>query len=91
MRGYGDSDKPSYLSDYYIERLTDDVRDLILGLGYEKCILVAHDWGGIVAFMFTIFHPEMVEKLIVCNIPHPAASEDHRRSSYSQLFKSWWV
>ncbi|MGQ0587085.1 MAG: alpha/beta fold hydrolase, partial [Gammaproteobacteria bacterium] len=44
---------------------------LIKHLGHEKCVLVAHDWGGAVAWNFAVQHPEMVDKLVIINAPHP--------------------
>ena len=40
--------------------------------GYNRCCVVGHDWGGTVAWLFAIQHPEMVTKLIVLNCPHPS-------------------
>jgi len=34
--------------------------------------MVAHDWGGAVAWTAAMRHPEMLEKLIIINSPHPA-------------------
>jgi pimeloyl-ACP methyl ester carboxylesterase len=89
MRGYGESDKPRRVSDYYIERLTGDVAQLIEALGYQRCVLVAHDWGGAVAWFFAHQYPDMVGRLVVCNCPHPSGMEDHLYTSRSQLLKSW--
>lgn len=36
MRGYGGSDVPPSVQDYRVERLSDDIRDVILKLGYEN-------------------------------------------------------
>lgn len=44
---------------------------LILSSGYNRCFLVGHDWGGIIAWLCAIHYPEMVTKLIVLNSPHP--------------------
>lgn len=91
MRGYGDSDKPQQVKDYTLDILTGDVKELIITLGYKKCILVAHDWGGAVAWTFTAFNPEMVSKLIVCNIPHPTGFLLALKSNFAQLKKSWYM
>ena len=72
LRGYNDSDKPASLSAYQMSEFIQDIKSVITGLGYEDCILVAHDWGGAIAWNFAYAYPEMVEKLIVLNIPHPA-------------------
>ena len=50
MRGYGETERPPNKSDYTIDLLTQDIVELIPALGHSKCILVAHDWGGAVAW-----------------------------------------
>ncbi len=45
-------------------------QELVVALGYDSCVLVAHDWGGAVAQRFINRNPEMVKRLILCNIPH---------------------
>jgi len=89
MRGYGDSDKPTSISDYKTENLVKDVCELIKALGRNKCTLVAHDWGGVVAWAVAAHFPEMVEKLIILNSPHPVAFHKKIRSSFTQFLKSW--
>jgi pimeloyl-ACP methyl ester carboxylesterase len=73
QRGYGDSDKPPRVDDYRIDLLGDDVANLIAALGYERAGVVAHDWGGGVAWNLAIRHPERVSKLAVIDTPHPDA------------------
>jgi pimeloyl-ACP methyl ester carboxylesterase len=51
---------------------------------------VGHDWGGVVAWNVPVRAPEMVERLIVLNAPHPAAFARALRGS-SQLLRSWYV
>ena len=63
MRGYNLSDKPEAVEQYAIKYLTEDLRALARSLGHERFILVAHDWGGAVAWALAINHPECVEKL----------------------------
>ena len=73
-----------------ISYITDKYLNIIVLLpGQEKCILVAHDWGGAVAIRFADQHPAMLEKLVLLNIPHYKAFEKHINSSLSQLWKSW--
>jgi pimeloyl-ACP methyl ester carboxylesterase len=69
LRGYNNSEKPTETSAYTIAELIKDVAGVIHGLGYETCVLVGHDWGGAIAWSFAYEHPDMVEKLIVMNIP----------------------
>ena len=49
-RGYGDTERPSHKKDYHLDKLTQDIAELIPALGYSSCVLVAHDWGGTVAW-----------------------------------------
>ncbi len=90
LRGYNDSDKPKEKSAYVMNELIQDVKGVIQGLGYEKCVLVAHDWGGAIAWNFAYAYPEMLEKLIVLNIPHPEKFMEGLRT-WKQLQKSWYV
>ena len=90
MRGYNDSDKPESMFAYEMSELIADVKGVINGLDYEDCILVAHDWGGAIAWNFAYEHPQMVEKLIVMNLPHPAKFLDGLKT-WQQLQKSWYI
>ena len=96
MRGYNLSSKPADVTDYAVPHLVDDLRALAKSLGHEKFILVAHDWGGGVAWSLGIHHPECLEKLVIINAPHPALFErelnrnpaQQAASQYMLLFRS---
>ncbi len=90
LRGYNYSDKPRSIQSYSISELVKDVAGIITNLGYKKCILVAHDWGGAIAWYFADQYPEMVEKLIILNLPHPAKFMEGLRTP-QQLKKSWYI
>ena len=90
LRGYNYSDKPQSIKAYSVSELTKDIAGIITQLGYEKCILVGHDWGGALAWYFADEYPEMVNKLIVLNIPHPAKFMESLRTP-QQLKKSWYI
>ena len=72
MRGYNLSSKPTDVAAYHAKHLIEDLRCLIEYLGHKTCALVAHDWGGAVAWTFAASHPEYVEKLVIINAPHTA-------------------
>jgi pimeloyl-ACP methyl ester carboxylesterase len=72
MRGYNLSSKPADVEKYHVKNLIEDLRALAQHLGHEKFIMVAHDWGGAVAWSAAIRYPELLEKLIIINSPHPA-------------------
>jgi pimeloyl-ACP methyl ester carboxylesterase len=90
LRGYNDSDKPKDQSAYVMKEFVRDVEGVIKGLGYDQCILVGHDWGGAIAWNFAYTHPEMVEKLIILNLPHPAKFTQALRTP-QQLLRSWYM
>uniref|UniRef100_UPI00398EF4CC epoxide hydrolase 4-like n=1 Tax=Pristiophorus japonicus TaxID=55135 RepID=UPI00398EF4CC len=89
LRGYGDSDSPPNRGDYKLECLLADVRDIIEALGHRSCVLVGHDWGGVLAWNLAICNPELVDRLIIMNAPHPATFQDYL--SLSQLLKSSYI
>ncbi|XP_055334963.1 epoxide hydrolase 4-like [Paramacrobiotus metropolitanus] len=91
-RGYGESDKPTDRRAYTLPLLVRDVRSVIQQMGYEKCILVGHDWGGLISWTFAAVFPEMVDLLIVMNCPHPLAfSRMPFGDLIRQFFKSWYI
>ena len=90
LRGYNDSDKPEPQQAYQMSEFIEDIKGVITGLGYRDCILVAHDWGGAIAWHFAYAYPEMVEKLIVLNIFYLAKFAQGLRTP-EQLLKSWYI
>ncbi|WP_414753274.1 alpha/beta fold hydrolase [Anabaena sp. CCY 9910] len=90
LRGYNDSDKPKEQSAYVMDELIKDVAGLIKELGHEKCILVGHDWGGAIAWSFAYAYPDMLEKLIILNLPHPAKFIQGLYTP-QQLLRSWYI
>jgi pimeloyl-ACP methyl ester carboxylesterase len=97
MRGYDLSDKPEPLDQYKINVLVEDVRALGDHFSHQKkFVLVAHDWGGAVAWSFAIAHPEMLEKLVIINAPHPGVfgrlltsdPAQQQASQYMLMFRS---
>jgi pimeloyl-ACP methyl ester carboxylesterase len=97
MRGYNLSDKPENVEEYAIPKLVEDVRGLIDKLDKgKKAVLVGHDWGGVVAWVFAAIHPDYLDKLVIINAPHPgvfsrelASNPDQQRASgYMNMFRS---
>jgi len=71
QRGYNLSDKPKGVENYDMRLLVGDVVAVIHALGKEKAIIVGHDWGGMVAWQTALNVPQVTEKLIILNLPHP--------------------
>jgi pimeloyl-ACP methyl ester carboxylesterase len=63
LRGFGDSEKPQ--SGYDTKTLADDVYQLVTKLGFSKIYVVAHDWGGPVAYSYAAAHPGDIKKMVI--------------------------
>lgn len=95
MRGYNLSDKPKGVESYSMRLLVSDVAAVITHLKRDTAILVGHDWGGAVAWQTAIHMPQIVEKLIIVNIPHPLGlarelagnPEQQKNSQYARDFQ----
>lgn len=90
LRGYNESDKPPDVGSYTLDELILDIEGVISGLGYERCILVGHDWGGFLAWGVADAYPERVQKLCVLNAPHPAKFREGLFDP-QQLLSSWYI
>ena len=91
MRGFNDSDKPEGIQSYFIMNLVLDIRDLVTGLGKSTFTLIGHDWGGFVCWTFASFYSQMLDNLVICNVPHPIPFFQSRRKNWKQSLKSWYM
>src|SRR5262245_13442250 len=91
MRGYNLSSKPAEVDQYQVKYLVEDIRALADHLGKKKFILVAHDWGGAVAWSFAIAHPEYLDKLVIINAPHPGVFQRELRENPAQQKASQYM
>ncbi len=90
LRGYGETDRPPGVESYAIETLMEDVAGLIDVSGARQVLLMAHDWGAIIAWYFAMRRVRPLEKLVILNVPHPGASEKVFRT-WKQLRRSWYA
>ncbi len=90
LRGYGESEKPGRVRDYRGAALVGDVAGLISALGAKTATVVGHDWGGALAWMVAMHRPDLVERLVVLNAPHPGAFSRALRT-FSQARRSWYI
>jgi pimeloyl-ACP methyl ester carboxylesterase len=95
QRGYNLSDKPKGVDNYRVGLLVADVAAVIKSLGRDKAIIVGHDWGGFVAWSFAMANPQMTDKLIILNLPHPRGlirelahnPQQQKNSQYARNFQ----
>jgi pimeloyl-ACP methyl ester carboxylesterase len=88
QRGYNLSDKPAGVENYDMRLLVGDVAAVIRHLERDKATIVGHDWGGVVAWQFAINQPQMVENLVVLNLPHPSGLLRELRTNPEQIANS---
>ena len=91
MRGYNLSDKPAEVKAYRTKHLVEDLRQLIEHLGGRPCVLVAHDWGGAVAWNLAIAHPDCVSRLVIVNAPHPVLFARALKNNPEQIAASQYM
>jgi epoxide hydrolase 4 len=73
LRGYERSSAPADVEAYRVKHLVADIDALIDALGGGPLeALIAHDWGGAVAWAYAVQHPERIRRLVIINSPHPA-------------------
>lgn len=95
QRGYNLSDKPKGVENYDMRLLVGDVAAVIKHLKRDKAIIIGHDWGGAVAWTFAMTMPQMTEKLIILNLPHPKGlarelagnPQQQKNSQYARNFQ----
>lgn len=90
MRGYGKTSRPPNIADYHIDHLVADAAGLIDAARAKDTLLMAHDWGAIVAWQFAIRRVRPLDRLVIMNVPHPACVARELRT-WAQLRKSWYV
>lgn len=97
MRGYNLSDKPAKVEDYAVPLLVEDIRALLEKVSKgRKALLVAHDWGGALAWIYAAQYPHTLDKLVIINAPHPTIfarelqsnPKQQQASSYMTFFQS---
>ena len=95
QRGYNLSGQPEGVSNYTIDKLVADLVAVVKHFGRGKAVIVGHDWGGLVGWTFAMTHPELTDRLIVLNLPHPRGilrelannPKQQRNSQYARDFQ----
>jgi epoxide hydrolase 4 len=97
LRGFNLSSKPREVKQYKIDLLIQDILSLIAHVkarfGDKQIVLVAHDWGGAVAWSLAANCPKAIDRLVIINSPHPvpfakALAHDKTQQDASQ-YMNW--
>ena len=71
LRGFEQSSAPTEVAAYRAKHLVQDIAALIELEGGQLECLVAHDWGGALAWNLAATQPACLKKLAIINSPHP--------------------
>ena len=91
LRGYEQSSAPNDVSAYQPKHLVQDIAALIALEGGQIDCLVAHDWGGAVAWNLAASQPQLIKKLAIINSPHPGTFLRELQQSPSQQAASAYM
>ena len=87
LRGFEQSSAPSEVSAYRPKHLVQDIAALVAietGGTQPLACLVAHDWGGAIAWNFANQLPHLADKLAIINSPHPGTFLRELKSNPAQ-------
>jgi pimeloyl-ACP methyl ester carboxylesterase len=87
LRGFGWTEAPG--QGYDGETFAADQVALLDALGIERALVIGHDWGGWTALLLGLLHPDRVERMIVCNSPHPWPHVKPRLAA--EAWRSWYT
>jgi len=71
-RGYNLSGQPKGEAAYAMPNLVGDVAAVIAAEGQKNAVVIGHDWGAAIAWNVAMSRPDVVNKLIIMSVPHPA-------------------
>jgi pimeloyl-ACP methyl ester carboxylesterase len=87
LRGFGWTEAPGH--GYDGDTFAADQVALLDVLDIGSASVIGHDWGGWTAFLLGIDHAERIERMVVCNAPHPWPKIEPR--SMLEAWRSWYA
>jgi pimeloyl-ACP methyl ester carboxylesterase len=87
LRGFGRSQAP--VGDYAKHTLAGDILALLDAEEIDRAAIVGHDWGGWIAWLLALEHPERVERFAALDIPPPFTSPSLARLPLQLIFGSY--
>lgn len=91
LRGYERSSAPPEVDAYRPKHLVQDITALIALEGGHLAALVAHDWGGAVAWNLAASKPGLMDRLAIINSPHPGTFLRELQQSPAQQASSAYM
>lgn len=95
LRGYNRSGQPQAAEDYAMPKLVADVIAVIRATGKPRVTLIGHDWGGAISWQTAFAAPQLLDRLIILNLPHPRGflrelannPQQQKNSEYARQFQ----
>jgi pimeloyl-ACP methyl ester carboxylesterase len=95
LRGFNLSDKPKGVEHYAMPLLLGDIAAVVRAEGRDSAVIVGHDWGAAIAWQLAMHMPQVVDKLVILNVPHPrgitrelaANGSQTENSAYARRFQ----
>ena len=91
QRGYSKGARPSKVSEYTIDKLSQDIIDIAGEFNIDKFHLVGHDWGSAVSWYLTSNFPDRIITLSALSVPHLDAFVYSMRNDLIQIKKSEYI
>ncbi|WP_259397275.1 alpha/beta fold hydrolase [Shewanella sp. SG41-4] len=92
LPGYNLSDKPADVRFYTVPNLIAFIAKFIAAISPDRpVILVAHDWGGAIAWPLAAFHAQLISQLIIVNAAHPSTFTREMINNPLQRKKSAYI
>jgi pimeloyl-ACP methyl ester carboxylesterase len=99
QRGYSPNARPTDVSEYHLNKLTEDVFAVADAVGFDTFHLVGHDWGAGIGWKAVMDKPERIITWTALSVPHLGAFFDGvlndtiqaKRSSYFQFFQKKYL
>jgi len=91
LRGYAGSSAPEAVDAYRPALGVGDLVALIEQQGAPMDLVVAHDWGGALAWGLAAQFPQLLRRLLIVNAPHPAAFLRELRDNPAQQAASQYM
>lgn len=92
LLGYNLSSKPEDDGVYQVPNLLKIYAQFIQQISRDRSvILVAHDWGGAIAWPLVAFYPHLFSKLVILNAAHPSTFTREMITNAAQRAKSSYI
>lgn len=88
LKGYGEAPRPEDVEEYNLLLIGEEVLGMLDALGIEETTVVGHDWGAALAWVFTAFNQERVNRMAVLSVGAPGMPAQF---TLEQFMRSWYV